>query len=61
VRAHLPNDELSKQTLNSVPVYNEREVTHMADVKAVFQVILRVWQVGFILVLLLVQLGVSIM
>jgi integral membrane protein (TIGR01906 family) len=53
VRAHLPNDELSKQTLNGVPVYNEREVTHMADVKAVFQVILRVWQVGFILFLLL--------
>ena len=53
MRAHLPNDELSKQTLNSVPVYNEREVTHMADVKAVFQVILRVWQVGFILILLL--------
>src|SRR6266540_3386876 len=53
VRAHLPNNELSKQTLNGVPVYNERAVTHMADVKAVFQVILRVWQVGFILVLLL--------
>jgi len=53
VRAHLPNDELSKQTLNGVPVYNEREVMHMADVKAVFQVILRVWQVSFILFLLL--------
>jgi integral membrane protein (TIGR01906 family) len=53
VRAHLPNDELSKQTLNGVPVYNEREVTHMADVKAVFQGILRVWQAAFILFLLL--------
>ena len=53
VRAHLPNDELSKQTLNGVSVYNEREVTHMADVKAVFQGILRVWQVAFILLLLL--------
>lgn len=53
VRAHLPNDELSKQTLNGVPVYNEREVAHMADVKAVFQVILSVWRVGFVLFLLL--------
>ena len=53
VRDHLPNDELSKQTLNGVPVYNEREVTHMADVKAVFQGILRVWQVAFLLFLLL--------
>lgn len=53
VRAHLPNDELSKQTLNGVSVYNEREVTHMADVKAVFQVVLRVWQVAFILLLLI--------
>ena len=53
VRAHLPNDELSRQTLNGVSVYNEREVTHMADVKAVFQGILRVWQVAFILLLLL--------
>ncbi len=52
VRAHLPNNELSKQTLNGVPVYNEREVSHMADVKAVFQGILRVWQVAFILLLL---------
>ena len=53
VRAHLPNNELSKQTLNSVPVYSEREVTHMADVKEIFQVVLRVWQVAFILFLLL--------
>src|SRR6266498_4592605 len=53
VRAHLPNDELAKQTLNGVPVYNEREVTHMADVQAVFQIILRVWQAAFILILLI--------
>ena len=53
VRAHLPNDELSKQTLNGVPVYNEREVAHMADVQSVFQAILRVWQFAFILFLLL--------
>jgi integral membrane protein (TIGR01906 family) len=54
VRAHLPNDELSKQTLNGVPVYSEREVTHMADVQAVFQSVLRVWQASLILLLLLV-------
>lgn len=53
VRAHLPNDELSKQTLNGVAVYNEREVAHMADVQAVFQIILRIWQTAFILFLLL--------
>ena len=53
VRAHLPDDELSKQTLNGVTVYNEREVTHMADVQAVFQIILRIWQAAFILLLLL--------
>ena len=53
VRAHLPANELSKQILNGTPVYNEREVTHMADVQAVFQAILRVWQGAFILFLLL--------
>ena len=53
VRAHLPDDELSKQTLNGVPVYNSREVSHMADVQAVFQSVLRVWQVAFILLLLM--------
>ncbi len=53
VRAHLPSDELSRQTLNGVPVYNEREVTHMADVQSVFQAILRVWQFAFVLFLLL--------
>ena len=53
VRAHLPNDELSKQTLNGVPVYNSREVSHMADVQAVFQSVSRVMQVTFILLILL--------
>ena len=53
VRAHLPNDELSKQTLNGVPVYNPREVSHMADVQAVFQSVSHVWQVTFILLILL--------
>lgn len=53
VRAHLPADDLSKQTLNGVPVYNPREVSHMADVQTVFQSISRVWQVTFILLILL--------
>ena len=53
VRAHLPGDALSKETLNGAPVYNEREVTHMVDVQAVFQAVLRVWQVAFILLLFL--------
>ena len=53
VRAHLPDDELSKQTLNGVPVYNPREVSHMTDVQAVFQSISRVWRVIFILLILL--------
>lgn len=53
VRAHLPNDELLKQFLNGVPVYNSREVLHMADVQKVFQSVLRVWQVAFILLLML--------
>lgn len=52
MRAHLPSDELSKQFLNGVPVYNPREVSHMADVQAVFQSVLRVWQVAFILLIL---------
>jgi integral membrane protein (TIGR01906 family) len=51
VRAHLPDNELAKQTLNGVPVYNQREVSHMADVQAVFQAVLRLWQFAFILFL----------
>ena len=52
VRAHLPSNELSKQTLNGVPVYSAREVSHMADVQGVFQSILRVRQASLILMLL---------
>ncbi len=51
VRTHLPNDELSKQTLNGTPVYNPREISRMVDVRAVFQSIFQVWQAAFILVL----------
>ena len=53
VRAHLPADELVKQSLNGAQVFNEREVAHMADVRNVFQIILRIWQVSFVLLLLL--------
>jgi len=53
VRAHLPDEALSGQTLNGSPVYNPREVTHMTDVQAVFQAVLRVWQVAFVLLLFL--------
>jgi len=53
VRAHLPNDELVKQYLNGTQVFNEREVAHMADVRNVFQIILRIWQASLILLLLL--------
>ena len=53
VRAHLPENELVKQYLNGAQVFNEREVAHMADVRNVFQIILRIWQGSFILLLLL--------
>jgi integral membrane protein (TIGR01906 family) len=53
VRAHLPDDELVKQSLNGAQVFNEREVAHMADVRNVFQIVLRIWQASFLLLLLL--------
>ena len=53
VRAHVPSDALANQTLNGAPVYTSREVSHMADVQAVFQSVLRVWQASFILLLLM--------
>ena len=53
LRAHLPSDALSKQTLNGALVYNSREVLHMADVQAVFQSVLRVWHATFVLLLLM--------
>jgi integral membrane protein (TIGR01906 family) len=52
VRAHLPEYTLSRQLLNSMPVYKPREVAHMADVRAVFQVVFRVWQTTLSLLLL---------
>lgn len=53
VRAHLPDDVLATQKLDGTLVYNPREVSHMADVRSVFQTILRIWQVAFVLLFLL--------
>jgi integral membrane protein (TIGR01906 family) len=39
--------------LNGAPAYNLREVSHMADVRAVFQTLFRVWQFAIILLLLM--------
>ncbi|HEY5730856.1 MAG TPA: TIGR01906 family membrane protein [Anaerolineales bacterium] len=52
VLAHLPDDELAKQTQDGVPVYSSREVTHMADVRAVFLFVMRTWQGSIILFIL---------
>ena len=49
VRAHLPSDELSKHTVNDVPVYTSREVSHMADVRAVFQSLFQVLRGALVL------------
>ena len=51
VRAHLPDDTLPGQTLDGKAVYNPREVSHMADVRSVFQGIVRAWQIAFLLLL----------
>lgn len=53
VRAHLPDNALSSETLNGAPVYNEREVTHMADVQRVFQAVLSLWRGAAVLFLFL--------
>lgn len=53
VRAHLPSNELAKQTMYGAPVYTPREISHMADVKEVFQWVFRIWRASLILLLLL--------
>ena len=53
VRAHLPDDALATQKLDGTLIYNPREISHMADVQSVFEVIVRVWQVAFVLLLFL--------
>jgi len=52
VLAHLPDDELAKQTQDGVPVYSLREITHMADVRAVFVFVMRILQGSMILFIL---------
>ncbi|HET9905975.1 MAG TPA: TIGR01906 family membrane protein [Anaerolineales bacterium] len=53
VRAHLPDDALATQKLDATLIYSPRELSHMADVQSVFQVIVSVWQVAFVLLLFL--------
>ena len=53
VRAHLADDALTTQKLDGTLIYNPREVSHMADVQSVFQVIVRVWQTAFVLLFFL--------
>lgn len=48
VRAHGPEYALALQTLEGAPVYSAREVSHMVDVRAVFQALLRAWQLAFV-------------
>lgn len=52
VLAHLPDDELAKQTQDGVAVYSLREVAHMADVRAVFQSVMQIWWGAMILSIL---------
>jgi integral membrane protein (TIGR01906 family) len=52
VRAHLPADTLTVQNLDGTAIYNPREITHMAEVRSVFQAILRVWQLAFVLLVI---------
>ncbi|MDP1715662.1 MAG: TIGR01906 family membrane protein [Anaerolineales bacterium] len=53
VRDNLPSEALSSQMLDGKPVYSQREVTHMADVQSAYQSVVRLWQVAFILFLLI--------
>src|SRR5512142_2331744 len=43
VQAHLPADALARAALDGQPVYNPREVVHMADVRSVFTGLFTVW------------------
>ena len=53
VRAHLPENELFRQTLNGISVYSAPEITHMMDVRAVFQTVIQFWQSVFVLFVIL--------
>lgn len=57
VRANLPTEALSSQTLNGRPAYTEREVMHMADVQATYQSVWRAW-LGALLLTLVTGYGV---
>lgn len=53
VSGHLPQDTLARQTLQGTPVYNLREVGHMADVRSVFEGVFRAWHLSLFLFVLL--------
>lgn len=53
IRDNLPSEALFSQVLDGKPVYSQREVTHMADVQAAYQSVVRTWRVAFILLLVL--------
>lgn len=52
VRLNLPITALSQQQIDGLPVYNQRELSHMQDVQDVFQAAWRVWQISVGLILL---------
>lgn len=52
VRLDLPLTALSQQQIDGLPVYNQRELSHMQDVQDVFQAAWRVWQISVGLILL---------
>lgn len=53
VRAHLPENELFRQTLNGISLYSAPEIMHMMDVRAVFQLVIQFWQSVFVLFVIL--------
>ena len=53
VSGHLPPDTLARQALQGTPVYNSREVGHMADVRSVFEGVFRAWHLSLFLFVLL--------
>lgn len=53
VRDGLSITSLSQQELGGLPVYNPRELAHMQDVQDVYQAVWRVWQLSFILIVVI--------
>lgn len=53
VRDGLSITSLSQQELGGLPLYNPRELAHMQDVQDVYQAVWRVWQLSFILIVVI--------